>query len=121
MKMTDDTQMELNLDLKDRVKLEQWLKCHAERPEVFELFDRYARELLRSGRERYSMDAIWNRMRWHSAVSTDEPEYKLSDKYRVFYGRYWQQLHPEYASFFANRISDADGFDLVAEVKRGTR
>lgn len=105
----------MSRDEKARARLRKWVRCHRERPEVYALFDQYARELLVRGRKRYSMDMIWQRMRWHSAVSTDEIEYKLSDGYRVFYGRYWLQKNPNHESFFILRRSLADGFDLIAE------
>ena len=77
---------------------------HQANPPVYELFCRFARELIEKGRERYSADLIWQRLRWHIEIETrGDPDFKLNNNYRTYYGRLFVHDHPEYAEFFETR------------------
>lgn len=81
---------------------ERFERFHAEHPEVYELFVRFASELRRAGRERYGAKSIAERIRWHYATSGG-PDFKLNN---VFVSRYARKIideHPEFAGFFETR------------------
>src|SRR5262245_21800355 len=44
-------------------------KFHRAHPEVWIHFERYVMQLIATGRERFGAKAIWERVRWESAVN----------------------------------------------------
>lgn len=79
---------------------------HAAHPEVWELFERFALEAARS-RSHFGVGAVWERMRWETAVNpryADHGEYKLNNNFRAFYARRFMRLHPEHEGFFRTRV-----------------
>lgn len=86
-------------------KLEaDWLRFHAENPEVYRLFCRFAFEVIRAGHKRYSSDAILHRIRWHTNVETRGAEFKINDHHSAAYARLFLAEHPGHAGFFETRV-----------------
>jgi hypothetical protein len=76
----------------------------AAHPEVWDLFRRFAGELLASGRERYSADAILHRVRWHYAVNAERDEgFKINDHFSSRYARKLRESDERFADFFEFR------------------
>lgn len=76
---------------------------HEANPHVWELFKRYAFEVKRTGRPRYSVQAIFERIRWHVAIETRGDDFKINNNYRACYARLLILEHPEFAGFFVTR------------------
>jgi hypothetical protein len=79
---------------------------HRLHPEVWTLFERFALEAASTGRRRFGVAAVWERLRWETAVNPDyasHGEWKLNNNYRAFYARRFMRAHPEHAGFFATR------------------
>lgn len=74
-----------------------------ENPRIVDLFERFALEVIRSGRQRYSADAICHRIRWHVAVETRGDDFKLNDHFPSRLARLFMQKHPQHAGFFETR------------------
>lgn len=82
---------------------------HTENPEVFQLFLRFARQAKRAGMKRYGAKSIVERIRWHIAIETNDPEYKLNNNYTSRYARLLEREYPEFEGFFIKRrIRTAD-------------
>lgn len=74
------------------------------RPEVWQLFVKFAFEVMAAGHARYSSDAICHRIRWHTDIEkVDGEKFKLNDHYTRYYAEKWRAEYPEHASLFAMR------------------
>jgi hypothetical protein len=63
-------------------------KFHAENPRVYRLLLRFTHEVKARGFEHYSIDAIFQRARWHADIETHDPDgFKLNDHHRAYYAR----------------------------------
>ena len=75
-----------------------------EHPRVWQLFERFALELVRAGRRHYSADAVLHRVRWETdAGSNGADDFKINNDFAALYSRKWTRLHPEHAKFFRTR------------------
>lgn len=72
-------------------------------PEVLQLFDRLANELILRGWSHYSADAILHRVRWHYHVEQGNREFKCNDHWTSRLARWWLERHPEHSEFFELR------------------
>ncbi len=76
----------------------------AAHPDVYVLFRRFALQLLRAGRRRYSADAILHRVRWHYATSSGGGEdFKINNNFVSRYARKLIRKRPEFRDFFETR------------------
>lgn len=75
-------------------------KFDNENPHVYVLFAGFARTALTSGRKRFGIAAIWERMRWEMAFSTTEKEFKISNNHRAYYARKIMAAHKDFHGFF---------------------
>ena len=73
---------------------------HAMNPHVYDLFLRFAKQALTSGRERFGIAAIWERMRWEAAFNTTGEEFKISNNHRAYYARKLMAQEPGFEAFF---------------------
>lgn len=78
---------------------------HKAHPAVWELFVRFTLERIKAGFLHYSVNAIFERIRWESDVATDEggSTFKLNNNYRAFYARRFMRMYPEWSGFFRTR------------------
>ena len=77
-------------------------------PHVYELFERYTWQVIRSGKKNFSSGQVLGRMRWYVAFETDEPEFKINQNYAAYLGRKFMDLHPEHKGFFRLRALGED-------------
>lgn len=89
----------------DRTRLERaFEEFHAANPRVFELFEKFAFEVIGAGHRHYSADAILHRIRWHVAVETKSGDgFKINDHHSAYYARLFEARHPERSGFFRTR------------------
>jgi hypothetical protein len=76
-------------------------------PQVYELLRRFALEARRSGRRRMGIAALFERVRWFTAIETHGDDFKLNNNWRAFYARLLMQNEPELAGFFETRVQRA--------------
>jgi len=79
---------------------------HAESPQVWWLFEKYALELAGSNVTALSAKRIFERIRWESDVSGNDG-YKVNNNYTPFYARMFETKYPD-APKFRKRKSKAD-------------
>lgn len=78
----------------------------SEHPEVFEMFEKFAFEAVQAGTEKLGAAAVWERMRWETAVGQKMgggPIYRLNNNFRAYYARKFMQKHPECGQLFETR------------------
>lgn len=78
-------------------------KFNAENPQVWELFIKFTFEVIRTGRKHYSVNAIFERIRWHTDIETNDREFKLSNNHRAYYARHFHDKFPDHDGFFRTK------------------
>lgn len=82
---------------------EDFKRFHAENPQVYSLLVQFSRVAKESGRKRFGIRMIWERMRWYVAIETKGDEYKLNDHWHSRYARLIMEQEPDLAGFFETR------------------
>ena len=89
---------------------EAFNKFHAENPNIWRLFEQFTLELIRAGHAHGSSDAVFHRIRWHVNIDTKkEGSLKLNNNFTALYARLFHDRHPEYVTFFRNRVRKSEG------------
>lgn len=84
-------------------------KYHKDNPHVYELFKRYAQAAIKTGRTSYSAYAIFERIRWHTDIETNDTlDFKLNNNYRPYYARLFGANFPKYRDFFRTRTLNSE-------------
>ena len=76
---------------------------HYKHPMVWDLFCRFAFEMIRTGRKNYSADAVMHRVRWETDQGRDfeqEGGFKISNNHVAFYSRWFMACFPQHEGFF---------------------
>ncbi|WP_316201030.1 MULTISPECIES: hypothetical protein [unclassified Bradyrhizobium] len=82
---------------------ERFWAFHESNPKVYQLFDRFTKQVISRGHTRFSSDAILHRIRWETNVETHGDKFKINDHYSAYYARMWMDLNPDHDGFFATR------------------
>lgn len=95
---------EFKMTKEDKTKLQiQWEVFHEKNPHVYELIKKFTYEVIKAGRRSYSINAIFERVRWHTNIETSGAEFKISNNHRAYYARLFLKEHPEYPNFFKTK------------------
>ena len=78
----------------------EWEDYHRENPMVWEYFQKFSFEAIRTGRKKISHWLIINRIRWEVYIVTTGEEFKISNNFIAFYARLWQQTFPQHKELF---------------------
>ena len=79
-------------------------RFHSANPVVWQLFERFSLDLIANGRQHYSSDAVFARIRWHVDTETKgEGDLKLNNNFSAYYARLFHVAHPQHDGFFRNR------------------
>lgn len=90
------------------IELKFWT-FHFANPHVYELFKKYAEDVLHAGYEHYGIKAIFERVRWHMDIDTEGGEgFKLNNNYTSRYARLLSQEDKRFCGFFRNRQLKTD-------------
>lgn len=88
---------------------------HLANPDIWRHFKFYADQARTSGREHYSANAIFERIRWYVDIETKgEGELKLNNNFRAYYARMYHAAVPTAGQFFRNRFrtsEDVNAYD----------
>lgn len=78
---------------------------HEENPKVWKLLHRFTMEKIRQGFKHYSVNGVFERIRWETNAGANGPnQFKIGNNHRPFYARWWMEAHPRYKGFFLTRI-----------------
>jgi len=77
---------------------------HAEHPEIYEMFCRFALQVVNL-RDHYSAKSIFHRIRWETMVGEQYPaSFKIDDGWISHYARMFMEDYPQYEGFFQTRL-----------------
>lgn len=77
---------------------------HKNHPEVWDLFVRFSKEIISKGYSNYSVNAIFERIRWEMDVGGNgDSEFKINNNFRPLYARRFMKMYPDYDGFFRTR------------------
>jgi hypothetical protein len=113
------------MSTQDRTRLdeikEQVKRFDSEHPEMWKLFIRFTFDRIRRGHKHYSVNAIFERIRWEvdSVGGKDQATFKLNNNYRAIYSRRFHQEHPEYDGFFRTRTQTSVYEDATRKAELG--
>jgi hypothetical protein len=82
---------------------EQFRRFHEANPHVARILAQMALDLKRRGREHFGMKALFEALRYYSALQTEGDEWKLNNNHTSFYARLLMDRHPELEDFFEIR------------------
>jgi len=95
-------QCELGFDDESRLEA-KFQEFHAENPQVYTALRDRALQLRRKGWNHYGIKAIVEVVRFHRALETTDPDFKLNNNYSSRYARILMDEEPELAGFFQTR------------------
>ena len=89
---------------------EQVQAFHEENPIVWEWFKKFTFEVIHRGFNNYSVNAIFERIRWEQDITRlpkgyviPSYKFKLNNNYRAFYSRKFMKSFPKHDGFFRTR------------------
>jgi hypothetical protein len=82
---------------------DRFWEFHEANPKVYELFDRFTKQVIRRGHKNFSSDAILHRIRWETNVATNGDKFKINDHFSAYYARLWLENNPDHDGFFRTR------------------
>jgi hypothetical protein len=90
---------------RDMTIAERFEAFHKSNPAVYARLRDMALAIRRRGRMRYSINGLFETLRWQHAMQTSDPtsDFKLDNSYRAFYSRLLMQQEPELENFFETR------------------
>lgn len=90
------------------MNLVEFCKYHGENPEVYNKFEEFTFQAIKSGRKYFSARAVIERMRWQSMIEDNTEEFKISDHPMPYYARMFEILNPQHKGFFRKKRCEAD-------------
>lgn len=80
-----------------------FIKFHQNNSHVYQLIIKYTKQVWSSGHRTFGMGAIFERIRWDYAVSTNAKPFKLNNNYRSRYVKLMERDFPNLKGFFRSR------------------
>ena len=98
---------------------DQCVAFHKANPHVWVLFQAFTFDRIRKGYENYSVNGIFERIRWEVGYGSGDGSFKLNNNYRPFYARRFMAMYPEHEGFFRTRkqISKSAAATCLPELK----
>ena len=90
----------------DKIEL-AFLVFHMDNPHVYEEVKKIAFDLKRSGMDFYGIGAIFEIIRYHRVMTTNDPKFKMNHNYKALYSRMLMEKEPELTGFFKIRQRSA--------------
>lgn len=82
---------------------QEWWAFHKQNPHVFDLLVKFTFDVIKRGYTNYSVNALFERIRWHTEIETGSGEFKLSNNHRAYYARLFHHYYPDHAGFFRTK------------------
>jgi hypothetical protein len=83
----------------------QFWEFHEENPHVYDEIVRLCRQANARGFKHWSINGIFEVIRWNRAIKTRADDYKLNNNLKTPYARYVMQNEPDLRGFFITRQS----------------
>jgi hypothetical protein len=81
---------------------------HKANPHIYRELKKLAMQLLLAGRQHYSINSLFEALRWHRAIERPQDDFKLNNIWRSWYARLLMLNEPKLRGFFFFRDSKAD-------------
>lgn len=82
----------------------KFLVFHSEHPQVYRLFEKFAKQLIENGFKKLGAKMIIERIRWEmSTKSKDAAGFKINNNYTCYYSRLFIKNNPEHSDKFEFR------------------
>jgi hypothetical protein len=85
--------------------VKKFFAYHKENPQVYKLVKKFANEAKKSGRNKFGIGMIWERMRWYFNVETNGDTFKLSNDHRSCYARLLMLEDPFFEKMFVRKTT----------------
>jgi len=83
---------------------ERFLRFHIKYPQVYRLFEKFAKQLIEKGHKTLGSKMIIERIRWEVATqSMDADGFKINNNYTCYYSRLFMKNNPVYGECFETR------------------
>ena len=70
---------------------------HKKHPDVWKMFEEFTFQMINQGYKNYSVNAIFERIRWEKDVGGDGiTQFKIGNNYRDFYSRRFMKKYTKY-------------------------
>ncbi len=86
---------------------------HAANPQIYAALRRFALEARQAGVKRLGIAALFERLRWYTAVEAKDDAWKCNNSMRAGYARLLMAQEPALAGLFETRNSRADAAQKV--------
>lgn len=90
----------------DEIAKHFW-EFHRANPSVYDELVKISRQLRLRGRMHYGVGALFEVIRFHRAITTTDPEFKLNNNYRALYARLIMEQEEDLRDFFETRVRKA--------------
>jgi hypothetical protein len=81
-----------------------FLKFHRENPHVYRMLVKFARQVKDSGRRRYGIKSLFERLRWHYDFEVkSETDFKLNNNFTSRFARLLMEQEPDLEGVFETR------------------
>jgi hypothetical protein len=89
----------------DRIQ-RAFAQFHRDNPQVYEKLVFLAYKVRATGREKYGVGSLFERLRWHYHIEMNkrDDEFKLNNNFRSRYARMIMQTEPDLVDFFNLRV-----------------
>lgn len=92
----------------ERRTASRFAEYHTANPQVYAALRRFALDAKRAGRDRLSINMLFERVRWHTDIDAQGDTFKVNNSFRAYYARLLMEQEPELRGFFETRRSKAD-------------
>lgn len=82
---------------------EQFIEFHKANPHVYQRIDHFMKRVIERGYQRFSINMIFERIRWETMIETSGDGFKVNNNYRPYYARLWMKNNPEHGTMFETR------------------
>ena len=81
----------------------KFLEFHSKNPSIYTELARLALQARRAGYNHYTINGLFEVLRWRKGVLTTDPDFKLNNNYRAYYSRLLMSREPALSTFFTIR------------------
>ena len=93
------------INLFSDTKRDKFNDFHRDNPGIYQLFKKFAFQLIDAGCKRLGSKQIIERIRFETAIKTQgDPDFKINNNHTCFYSRLFCNDHPEHLSKFSFKL-----------------
>jgi hypothetical protein len=100
----------------------RWIEYHFENPGFYELFERFAREAMKT-HDKIGARLLCERIRWYAQVEKGSDQYRVCNSFAAYYARLLMLDKPEFKSLFNTKAlkSGVTDEDIIRDVIEPSR